>query len=106
MQNRRNVQVGCRDNQQKPRPGKDGFLPHTRLGLVANQTAWTEDQFTVTSSAGIRNREKRAADTVVRDLKRTKPGAWASIQDREVWSTEEEANMRSGQHFFVKLHSS
>ena len=34
MQNRRNVQVGSRDNQQKPRPGKDGFLLHTRLGLV------------------------------------------------------------------------
>ena len=33
MQNRRNVQVGSRDNQQKPRPGKDGFLLHTRLGL-------------------------------------------------------------------------
>ncbi len=26
VQNRRNVQVGSRDNQQKPRPGKDGFL--------------------------------------------------------------------------------
>jgi hypothetical protein len=34
VQNRRNVQVGSRDNQQKPRPGKDGFLLHTRLGLV------------------------------------------------------------------------
>ena len=55
----------------------------------SNQTSWTEDQFTVTSSAGIRNREKRVADTVVRELKRAKPGA-------EVWSTEEEANMRSG----------
>jgi hypothetical protein len=34
VQNRRNVQVGSRDNQQKPRPGKDGFLHHARLGLV------------------------------------------------------------------------
>jgi hypothetical protein len=88
VQNRRNVQVGSCDNQQKPHPGKDGFLVHTRLGLVANQTVWTEDQFTVTSSAGIRNHEKRAADTVVRELKRAKPGAWACIQTREVWSTE------------------
>jgi hypothetical protein len=39
----------------------------------------------VTSSAGIRNREKRVADTVVRELKRAKPGAWACIQAREVW---------------------
>jgi hypothetical protein len=34
VQNRRNVLVGSRDNQQKPRTGKDGFLHHTRLGLV------------------------------------------------------------------------
>ncbi len=34
VQNRRNVQVGSRDNQQKPRPGKDGFLLNTLLGLV------------------------------------------------------------------------
>jgi hypothetical protein len=54
----------------------------------------------VTSSAGIRNREKRVADTVVRELKRAKPGAWACIQAREVWSTEEEANMRPG-HFWI-----
>ncbi len=40
----------------------------------SEQTAWTEDQFIVTSSAGIRNREKRVADIVVRELKRAKPG--------------------------------
>jgi uncharacterized membrane protein YccC len=34
VQNRRNVQVGSRNNQSKPRTGKDGFLHHTRLGLV------------------------------------------------------------------------
>ncbi len=64
----------------------------------SNQTVWTEDQFKVTSSAGIRNRENRAADTVTRELKRAKPGVWTCIQAREVWSTEEEANMRPG-HF-------
>jgi len=69
----------------------------------SNQTAWTEDQFTVTSSAGIRNREKRVADTVVKELKRAKPGAWACIQAREVWSTEEEANMRPGHFWICKL---
>ncbi len=41
MQNRRNVQVGSRDNQQKPRPGKDGFLLHTRLGLVGWIAYWS-----------------------------------------------------------------
>jgi hypothetical protein len=34
VQNRRNVQVGSRDNQQKPSTGKAGFLYHTCLGLV------------------------------------------------------------------------
>ncbi len=69
----------------------------------SNQTAWTEDQFTVTSSVGIRNREKRAADTVVRELKRDKPGEWACIQAHEVWSTEEEANMCPGHFWICKL---
>jgi hypothetical protein len=40
VQNRRNVQVGSRDNQQKPRPGKDGFLHHDRLGLVGWMSYW------------------------------------------------------------------
>jgi hypothetical protein len=44
------------------------------------QTTWIEDQFTVTSSAGIRNREKRVADIVVRELIRAKPGVWGCIQ--------------------------
>jgi hypothetical protein len=67
------------------------------------QTAWTEDQFTVTSSAGIRNREKRVADIVVRELKRAKPGVWGCIQAREVWSSEEEANMWPGHFWICKL---
>jgi hypothetical protein len=37
VQNRRNVQVGSRDNQQKPRPGKDGFLHHTSAGTHHQQ---------------------------------------------------------------------
>ena len=40
MQNRHNVQVGSRDNQQKPRTGKDGFLNHNRLGLVGWISYW------------------------------------------------------------------
>jgi hypothetical protein len=40
VQNRRNVQVGSRDNQQKSRTGKDGFLHHTRLGLVGWISYW------------------------------------------------------------------
>ena len=40
MQSRRDVQVGSRDNQQKPRTGKGGFLHHTRLGLVGWISYW------------------------------------------------------------------
>ena len=40
VQNRRNVQVGSRMNQAKPRTGTDGFLHHTRLGLVGWISYW------------------------------------------------------------------
>jgi hypothetical protein len=48
----------------------------------------------------VRNHDKRVADIVVRQLKRTKPSQSGYIQDREVWSSEEEANMWSG-HFWI-----
>jgi hypothetical protein len=69
----------------------------------AQQTSWAEDHFTVTSSIGIRNRDKRVADIVVRELKRAKPDAWGCIQAHEVWSTEEEANMWTGHFWICKL---
>ena len=40
VQNRRNVPVGSRENQPKPRTGTDGFLHHTRLGLVGWISYW------------------------------------------------------------------
>jgi hypothetical protein len=40
VQHRRNVQLGSRDNLQKPRTGKDGFWHHTRLGLVGWISYW------------------------------------------------------------------
>jgi hypothetical protein len=43
VQNRRNVQLGSLHNQQKPRTGKDGFLHHTRLGLVFGDSALAVD---------------------------------------------------------------
>ena len=64
------------------------------------QTSWTEDQFTVTASAGIRNRVQRVAEIVVRELKRTKPGVWGCVQTHEVWSTEEEVHLCPG-HFWI-----
>ena len=40
VQHRRNVQLGSRDNLQKPRTDKDGFLHHTRLGLIGWIQYW------------------------------------------------------------------
>jgi hypothetical protein len=40
VQNRRNVHVGSRNNQSKPRTGTDGFLHHTRLVLVGWISYW------------------------------------------------------------------
>jgi hypothetical protein len=40
VQNRRNVQVGSRNNQSKPRTVTDGFLHHTCLGLVGWISYW------------------------------------------------------------------
>jgi hypothetical protein len=40
VQNRRNVQLGSLQNQAKPRAGTDGFLHHTRLGLVGWIAYW------------------------------------------------------------------
>jgi hypothetical protein len=39
----------------------------------------------------------------VRELKRAKPGVWGYIQAREVRSSEEEANMRTGHFWICKL---
>ena len=40
------------------------------------QTFWTEDEFTVTASSGIRNRDVRVAEIVVRELENAKPDKW------------------------------
>ena len=40
VQNRRNVQLGSRQNQAQPRAGTDGFLHHKRLGLVGWIACW------------------------------------------------------------------
>ena len=41
VQNRRNVEVRSLENQPKPHTGKDGFLCHTRLGLVGWISYWS-----------------------------------------------------------------
>ncbi len=85
--------------------GSQSGVPHLLVtGCTrTKQTVWTEDQLTVTSSAGIRNHEKMVADILVRELKRAKLGVWGCIQAHEVWSSEEEVNMWTGHFWICKL---
>ncbi len=54
------------------------------------QTFWTEDEFTVAASAGIRNRDVRVAEIVVKELEKAKPDKWGCVQARELWSPQEQ----------------
>jgi hypothetical protein len=67
------------------------------------QTFWTEDEFTVTASAGIRNRDVRVAEIVVRELEKTKPDKWGCVQAREIWSPPEERQVRPGHFWLLKF---
>ena len=71
--------------------------PRTKL------TFWTEDQFVVTVSPGIRDRETEVAEIVARELQKAKPGEWECVQARESWSTKEETHMRPGHHWILKF---
>ena len=53
------------------------------------QTFWTEDEFTVTVSPGIRNRDVRVAEIVARELEKGKPDKCECVQARELWSPQE-----------------
>ena len=53
---------------------------------MGKQTFWTEDQFVVTTSSGIRDRDKRVVEIVVRELEKAKPVKWGCVQDHEFWS--------------------
>ncbi len=74
----------CRcDERLKTKSEDSTRLVYTGILGVCVQTAWTEDQFTMTSSAGIRNREKRASDTVARNQK---VQTWRVIVHTDSWS--------------------
>jgi hypothetical protein len=49
-----------------------------------NQTFWTEDQFVLTVSSGIRDHDRRVAEIVSRELEKTKPGKWGYVQVHEL----------------------
>ncbi len=56
------------------------------------ESFWTEDQFVVTTSSGIRDRDTRVDEIVVRELQKVKPGKWGYVQTREIWSPKEETH--------------
>jgi hypothetical protein len=94
VQNRRNVQLGSRQNQANLMV--EGC---TRT----EQTFWTEDEFTVTASSGIRNRDVRVAEIVVREIEKAKPDKWGCVQARELWSSQEERQVRPGHFWLLKF---
>ena len=66
------------------------------------QTFWTEDQFVVTTSSGIRDHDTRVAEIVSRELQEAKPGKWGYVQDHELWSLKE-THVRPGHHCLMKF---
>ena len=66
-------------------------------------TSWKEDKFTVRPMSGIKEREKRMKEILNKEIPRAKPGNWACVQARELWSTEEEVHFRPGHHWLCEL---
>ena len=66
-------------------------------------TVWKEDKFTVRPASGIKEREKRLAETLGKVLPKAKPGVWGCVQARELWSTKEEVHLRPGHHWLFEF---
>ena len=66
-------------------------------------TVWKEDKFTVRPANGQRERDKRTAETLKKELPKAKPGKWGCVQARELWSTEEEVHLRPGHHWLFEF---
>ena len=66
-------------------------------------TVWKEEQFTVLSGQGIKQREKRVTEWVVKTFPLVKFGVWGCVQVRSQWSTEEDAFMRPGHHWLCEF---
>ncbi len=84
------MQVGSRQNQPKTRTDMDGFLYHTRLGLVGWISYWCSGDATQSVVILVPLINTLGLTELVSDV----------LGIREEWSTEEEANMRSG-HFWI-----
>ncbi len=75
---------------------------HARV-CVVEDTDRKEDQFTVTTSSGIRDRDARVAEIVARELEKAKPDKWGCVQARELWSPQEERQVRPGHFWLLKF---
>ncbi len=53
------------------------------------ETLCQEVEFTVTASSGIRNRDVRVTEIVVRELEKAKPDKCECVQARETWAPQE-----------------
>ena len=51
----------------------------------------------------IKEREKRIKEILNKEIPKAKPGNWACVQARELWSTEEEVHFRPGHHWLCEL---
>ena len=67
------------------------------------QTFWTEDQFTVTESSGIRDRDTRVDEIVSREIEKTKPDKWGFVQVHDLWLPKEERQVRPGHFWLLKF---
>ncbi len=70
---------------------------------LTKQTFWTEDEFTVTTASGIRNRDARVAEIVVRELEKAKPDKWGFVETHEIWSPQEERQVCPGHFCLLKF---
>jgi hypothetical protein len=97
VQNRRNVQVGSRQYQAKPRTGTDGFFHHTRLGLVGWISYWCLGDSALAVDI------VRVAEIVVRELEKAKPDKWGCVHARDLWSPQEERQVHPGHFWLLKF---
>jgi hypothetical protein len=51
----------------------------------------------------MRDRDKRVAEIVSRELEKVKPGKWGYVQDRELWSPKEEVHVCPGHYWLLKF---
>ena len=119
VMNRRVIEIGSNETERELRTGKDGYLHHSRTGLVGAVAYWAlgstalavimivalivhlkvVDKVRAALPEGKRERQERRA----KFRPHLKPGNYASVQARERWSTAEEVHLRPGHHWVFEL---